>query len=420
MRKTHKNTTLSEVFFKPIFDLYPRSHHRYTCHDISDLDYVKLGVDRCLSQAKSGHDYVQQLGDNGTFDITVSAFFKALKSERRLRNITSLNDMLSAPVRGRVADPFAEFDELNNWEIYAVDGHYQKAACHDVPYQNSKGGFTKAAVGHFFRLNLRTHHMSLLDSAESHLTSGKKSEHDMAIIKRSSADALRNGAPKGKKVMLVWDRACIDYHAWSKMKSQSGVYFVTQEKENSALMCNSEDLCDHSDPRNEGIQSDQYVGMSNGVQMRRITYCNPMDGEVYRFITNEMTLPGYLIVTFYKHRWDIEKVYYQFKTKFEERKAWATSQTAKQAQAIFQCLLHNLTLLMEEQIQREEDLSDEIEKALQKGRKRVQSDSFINNIVQRASHRVFRFVRWLRNHLQNKRLYQEAIARLAKLYTQQI
>ena len=75
---------------------------------------------------------------------------------------------------------------------------------------------------------------------------------------------------------------------------------------------------------------------------------------------------------------------------------------------------------MEEQIQREEDLSDEIEKALQKGRKRVQSDSFINNIVQRASHRVFRFVRWLRNHLQNKRLYQEAIARLAKLYTQQI
>jgi len=350
----------------------------------------------------------------------VSEFFKALKSERRLRNITSLNDMLSAPVRDRISDPFAEFDELKNWEIYAIDGHYQKAACHDVPYLNSKGGFTKAAVGHFYRLNLRNHHMSLLDSAESHLTSGKKSEHDMAIIKRSSADALRNGAAKGTKVMLVWDRACIDYHEWYKMKSQSGVYFVTIEKANSALMTNSEDLCDHTDPRNEGVLRDEYVGMSNGVQMRRITYCNPMDGEVYRFITNEMTLPAYLIVAFYKHRWDIEKVYYQFKTKFEERKAWATSQTAKKAQAIFQCILHNLTLLMEEQIEREDGLTDEIEKELQKGRKRERPKGYINNIVQRASHRIFRFVRWLRNHLQNQRSYSESIARLAKLYTQQI
>ncbi len=29
----------------------------------------------------------------------------------------------------------------------------------------------------------------------------------MTVIKRSSADQLRNGAPKGRKVMLIWDKA---------------------------------------------------------------------------------------------------------------------------------------------------------------------------------------------------------------------
>ena len=420
MLKTHKNNTLSETFFKPIFDLYPQSDRRYRCHDISDLDYLMLGIHRCLSQANSGHDFVQQLGDEEVYDLTVSEFFKALKSKRRLENITSVNTLLSQTVKERIHDPFAEFEELKKWEIYAVDGHYQKAACHDTPYQNSKGGLTKAAVGHFFRLNLRTHHMSLLDTAESHLTSGKKKEHDMAIIKRSSADALRYGEPKGKKVMLVWDRACIDYHAWYKMKAQSGVYFVTIEKDNSTLATQSEDMCDHTDSRNEGVQRDEYVGMSNGVQMRRITYRNPMDGVVYRFITNEMYLPPYLIVAFYKHRWDIEKVYYQFKTKFEERKSWATSQTAKQAQATFQCLLHNLSLLIEEKVEREEDLTDEVAQALQKGRKRKPEKVFINKIVQRATHRTLRFIRWLRNSLRSQRSYSRSIARLATIYHEQM
>jgi len=40
---------------------------------------------------------------------------------------------------------------------------------------------------------------------------GKKKEHDMAAIKRSTTDALRNGAPAGRKGMLVWDNACIDF-----------------------------------------------------------------------------------------------------------------------------------------------------------------------------------------------------------------
>jgi hypothetical protein len=36
---------------------------------------------------------------------------------------------------------------------------------------------------------------------------GKKKAHDLTVIKRSTADQLRNGAPMGRKVMLIWDKA---------------------------------------------------------------------------------------------------------------------------------------------------------------------------------------------------------------------
>ncbi|MBK1880986.1 hypothetical protein JIN85_01085 [Luteolibacter pohnpeiensis] len=44
-----------------------------------------------------------------------------------------------------------------------------------------------------------------------------------------------------------------------------------------------------------------------------------------------------------------------------ETKSWASSQTAKEAQALFQCLSHNLTLLFEQAIQCAEGIDDKVE-----------------------------------------------------------
>ena len=77
-----------------------------------------------------------------------------------------------------------------------------------------------------------------------------------------------------------------------------------------------------------------------------------------------MKLPPGLIVLLYRWRWDLEpersgdswpsypetcqhKVYDQFKNKLNEKKSWAGSVTAKAAQAVFLCLLHNLMVLFE-------------------------------------------------------------------------
>ena len=213
----------------------------------------------------------------------------------------------------RIADPYAQCKELDGWDLYAVDGHYHKAACFDPKSVASDGTLRATATGHFFLMNMRTHHLSCLAMAEP--KDGKKKEHDMAAIKRSSAEQLRNGAPVGRKVMLIWDKACIDYRHWHKLKHTYGIYFITLEKSNSAAEICSVNQIDHTDPRNEGVVSDHLVGTPGGVLLRRIVYTNPADGVTYTYLTSYHTLPAYQIVLLYKHRWDIEKIFHQFKSK---------------------------------------------------------------------------------------------------------
>jgi len=407
-------------FFGDIIQLYPRSSRLYRCTDISDIQYSQIGVLRCLSSSTTGQEFLQFHADQGLANITPSHFFKALKSTRRLANITSLNALLAEPMQHHVPDPYARCEELHDWDIYAVDGHYHQAACFDPKSENSKGELRATATGHFFRMNMRTHHMGCLGMANPE--DGKKKAHDITVIKRSSAEQLRNGAPVRRKVMLVWDKACIDYRHWHKLKHTYGVYFVTIEKSNSAAeICGVNEL-DRSDPRNAGIVSDHLVGTSNGVMLRRIVYINPEDGARYTYLTSDNTLPAYQIVLLYKHRWDIEKIFHQFKSKMNERKSWASSLEAKQSQAIFQCLAHNLLLLFEKYIQRSEGLRDDAE--LEKNQARTKKPAgiirgignFINTAVNRATQRTQRFIRWVRVWIYRQAPWRDSIARLRDVW----
>ena len=285
----HIDNEFSNRFFADILQLYPQSSRQYRCTDISDIHYdihyCQLGVLRCLSSSTTGQEFLQFHADQGDANIEPDHFFKALKSPRRLANITSLNELLAGPMKQRIPDPYAQCEELDDWDIYAVDGHYHHAACFDKKIESSKGELRAIATGHFFRMDLPSHHLSCLGMANPE--DGKKKAHDITVIKRSPADQLRNGAPKGRQVMLVWDKACIDYRHWFKLKHTYGIYFVTLEKSNSAAKTCSIDLSDRSDPRNDGVISDHLVTTSTGVTLRRIVYINPEDGVTYSDLTND-------------------------------------------------------------------------------------------------------------------------------------
>ena len=415
----HLNNEFSGRFFADVFQLYPQSERQYRCTDISDIHYCQLGVLRCLSSSATGQEFLQLHADQGIANIEPNHFFKALQSKRRLANITSLNDLLALPMKHRIPDPYSQCTELDDWDLYAVDGHYHHAACFDKKSANSKGELRSIATGHFFRMNMRDHHMSCLGMANPE--DGKKKAHDMTVIKRSSADQLRNGAPKGRKVMLIWDKACIDYRHWFKLKHTYGIYFVTLEKSNSAAETCSIDLVDRDDPRNGGIISDQLVATSNGVTLRRIIYINPEDAVTYSYLTSDYTLPAYQIVLLYKHRWDIEKIFHQFKSKMGERKSWASSLTAKQSHAIFE-------LLFEQYLNHSEGLRDELEEKKQRGRTKAvtaastsagiirTTGNFINTALSRATQRTQRFIRWVRVWIYKQAPWGDSIARLRQVW----
>lgn len=426
--KQQINTEFSARFFSHIEHLDPSSLRQYRCTEISDIHYCQLGVLRCLSGATTGHEFLQLHADQGLADIDPGHFFKALKSPRRLTNITSLNDLLAGPMISEIPNPYAKCAELSDWDLYAVDGHYQKAACFDPKTESSFGELRAIATGHFFQMDMRSNHMSCLGM--SNPEDGKKKAHDMTVIKRSTADQLRNGAPKGRKVMLVWNKACIDYRHWFKLKHTYGIYFVTLEKSNSTAETCAINLIDGEDPRNNGVISDHMVSTSTGVMLRRIVYTNPEDGVTYTYLTSDFTLPAYQIVLLYKHRWDIEKIFHQFKSKMKERKSWASSLSAKQAHAIFECLTHNLYLLFEQSIVRTEGIRDELEEATKVGRARTKAalraasesgiircaGNFINTAVQRATQRTFRFVRWVGNLIYQQVPWVVTMARLKVLW----
>lgn len=217
--------------------------------------------------------------------------------------------------------------------------------------------------------------------------------------------------------------ACIDYHHWFKLKHTYGIYFVTLEKSNSVASIQGVNELDRTDPRNEGIVSDHLVGTSNGVMLRRIIYVNPEDGVSYTYLTNDNTLPACQIVLLYKHRWDIEKIFHQFKSKMGERKSWASSLEAKQSHAIFECLAHNLLLLFEKHIAQSEGLRDETESEKQRARTKGPAGiiravgNFINTAVDRATQRTQRFIRWVRVWIYREATWGASIARLRELWT---
>ena len=348
MAQCDPEPTLPDFFFKPLTECYPLSDAQHLCHELSDLDYLKLGVERCMSSAKSGNDFLQTYRKDDGTQVSVSHFFETLKSTRRLTNLTSVNQLMRAYLVDHTGDALAEIEELKNWHLFAADGHYHKAAIFDpkTKSDHSRKDPNKTPTGHFFRLDLRNHHLGYLDLAQP--DDGKKSEHDMKMLKRQDFETLRQGARKGQRVLYLWDRACIDYRFWNKAKSQKGIYFCTLEKSNSVTkFIRDHSLIDYSDPRTEGLISDRLVETSAGYEIRQIIYVNPADGIEYRYLTNEMSLPAWTLVLLYKHRWNIEKVFDELKTKLEEQRSWASAKAAKKSHANFLCLTHNLMLLLE-------------------------------------------------------------------------
>jgi len=405
--------SVTATFFAPAEELLSGCANLRNCPELPDQAWIHFGIERALLELPSGRAFLQEHAFDQPHCPPKENYFASLKSTRRLSLAQELNQLLCSRAVDALPDALAQYADLADFDVYAGDGHWHGAAAHDAPIDG-----TKYAVGHFFALDLRRHTLRHLAVAV-----GKK-EHDMHVLKRLSSDQLRQNAPKGRKVLYIWDKAGVDFPAWHRWKQSSGLYFLSLEKENMKLQVVGLPDWDRNDPVNAGIQSMEWVAGVAGVLVRRIRYIEPVLGTEYVFITSEMTLRPGLIAFLYKLRWDVEKVFDVLKNKLNEKQAWASTNNAKAVQGQMICLVHNLIQFVEEKLRRE-GIENEAEIARrQKVLAQMQADAAdagrkIPSCVlalQRLTQCSVKLLRWLRSALRNRLAWDAATPRLRHLY----
>jgi len=324
-----------------------------------------------------------------------------------------VNQTLLAAAHQKLPDRLAQIPELANYACFAVDGHWHKGATHDPRHDG-----TKMAVGHFYSLNLRSH-------ALGHLAVGEGlHEHDMSALQRIKPKGLRQNVPKGRRVLVVYDKAGIDFDFWKRCRQECAVYFLSRMKENMVLEWQQSSDWDRSDPRNHGVQEDIRVRTRTGHPLRLICYLHPASGEAFEFLTNEMDLPPGVLVELYRQRWNVEKVFDELKNKLGQKKAWATSLVAKETQAQFLALTHNLLLLYGQHLEDRHDVHNQAEDKRRRKRSEdsaacAQSGQPLFTLllhVRKATQHSVKFIRWLRHSIRERIAEGTAVLHLKALY----
>ena len=412
MQKINHPITVNEAFFQPLTGLVAASAYTRPCPEFSDEQWLRLGLHRVLEPVESGRAFLQEHGPRFKDTPGRSNYFYSLASERRRDLARDVNLELIA--RAALPDRLAHIPELAKYECFALDGHWHSAATHDPRHEGAK-----MAVGHFYSLDLRGHQLR-------HLAVGEGlHEHDMSVLQRLKPSGLRQAVPKGKRALIVYDKAGIDFGFWKRCRQECAVYFLSRVKEGMVFDWIESRLVNRRDKRNGGVTEERVVMTREGQKMRIIYYTEPETGKTYEFLTNEMDLPPGVIVELYRRRWEVEKVFDQIKNKFWERKAWGTSLVAKAAQGQTVAIAHNLMLMYEHRLEQEHGVSNQAEnqrrqnrtgtlkKAAQEAGREI---SLLLLNARQATQRSVKFLRWLRHAVRENLAETAAVTRLASLY----
>ena len=172
---------------------------------------------------------------------------------------------------------------------------------------------------------------------------------------------------------------------------------------------------------------DELVGTAtSGTMLRRITFHDVVADRQFEFLTNllESSVPPGVLAHLYRMRWQIEKSFDEVKNKLGEKKAWATSATAKSMQAQFICLSVNLLHLLEHELaeqgirntpevrRRAKRLEQAAEIATQAGAVLPKALCLMQQITQHS----VKFIRWVATQLWRDIPWLQACAVLTTLY----
>ena len=137
----HKTQTLNDFIFKHCSQSmdHALSAERYpswkrSCSELKDIDFIHLGLLRCISQVDSGRHFLQTAEEVYGERVPHSTYFKSLKSPRRTSMLEAIElqsyERHCATLSSQGIDYLTSFPELNEYTVLAADGHFIDHACH--------------------------------------------------------------------------------------------------------------------------------------------------------------------------------------------------------------------------------------------------------------------------------------------------
>lgn len=313
-----------------------------SCPEMNDIDFIRLGLMRCISAVDSGRHFIQTTEELHGELLPPSTYFKALKSSRRTSMLDAIERQSYKTHCEHLAssgiDYLKSFPELDGYTVEAADGHFIDHACHTPKGNNGK----VYAAGFIYAMNLRNGLLRPLCC----ITNGTKRHHEIPIL-RNHIDHENSQCVQLEKNLYVYDKAVTDFHWWAKQKSHQN-HMISVLKENSVATWIESIAFDANNPINTGIE-DYSIYENQGVKFNVVHYRDPETQKMHRFVSTlpEAINPGTIAILYYK-RWTIEKAYNNSKSNLKEKKAWSSSVKSLNNQMRLTTMTYNLMRVCEE------------------------------------------------------------------------
>ena len=333
----HCNESMQRALAAERFPLWKRA-----CPELNDIDFIHLGLLRCISRIDSGRHFLQVSEDIHNELCPHSTYFKSLKSPRRTSMLEAVEkqsyQLHCEMMASQGIDYLRQFPELNNYTVEAADGHFMDHACHTPKGVNGK----VYAAGFIYAMNLRNGLLRPLCS----VTNGTTRHHEIPILRHHIEHQNSEKTPSDK-CLTVYDKAVTDYLWWDKQKSHQN-YMISVLKENSVATFVESISFDKHEMINTGVEG-YSIYENNGVKFNLVHYRDPETEKLHCFISTLPTSinPGVIAMLYYK-RWTIEKAFNNSKSDLKERKAWSSNVNSLKNQMRLTAMTYNLMRIFEE------------------------------------------------------------------------
>ncbi|GFO71426.1 transposase, IS4 family [Bathymodiolus japonicus methanotrophic gill symbiont] len=333
----HCNESMERALLAERHPLWSRS-----CPELKDIDFIRLGLLRCISVVDSGRHFFQTNEQIYGQLLPHSTYFKSLKSHRRTSMLEAFEQqsyhLHAETLLSQGIDYLKAFPELDEYTIEAADGHFIDHACHTE--KNSKGKVY--AAGGIYALNLRSGLLRFLCL----VTNGTQRHQEIPVL-RDHIEKQNKGNNSSQKHLYVYDKAVTDFVWWDRQKRHAN-YMISMLKENSIATLVESIPFDSRHEINTGVEA-YSVYENKGIKFNVVDYRDPETGKLHRFVTTlPMTInPGTIAMLYFK-RWTIEKTFNNTKSNFKETKAWSSNTRSLENQMRLTAMSYNLMHVFEE------------------------------------------------------------------------